>query len=141
MKSELDERSELAKNNKQYLATILYLKDKASLEIEGFGFYEQGDGYMVYKHTGPYALKDFDGKIYRFEDCKVGMKVADDHIYSPAVLNNYKHPFLEYSRSNQTICLGHAKIPREFSKKNLIKAFEIGLGVILQGYTNERNFG
>ena len=91
---------------------LLYISEKGSLEIDGFGFSRMGmtDEYVIYKHTGEYALKDYYGRIYLFPDCRVAVSTIVP--LKPVVLDTYKHPFLEGHDAGQPICLRGFNPPR-----------------------------
>ena len=116
------------------MATILYLADRGSLEIDGFGFARDGEGdqYLVYKRTGEYALRDYYGRLYLFPDCRVA--VSTTARLHPMVLDRYKHPFLFGHEARQDICLRHFLAPKGFSAGNVISALEEGLTTLLYGY-------
>ena len=138
LKNLLKQREELIDTNKGFIATLLYLKDNPSLEIDGFGF---GDTnlYKVYVHTGEYALKDFDGDIYLFPDCKVGVYISN--LTSPLVFDKYKHPFLNDEDKDQFICIRHGSLSSNFTAENIINSLQTALNTIFYGYTNSGDFG
>lgn len=137
----LREREQFAAARRKDIATLLYIGEKGSLEIDGFGFCRIGmrDEYLIYKHTGEYALKDFYGRIYLFPDCRVA--VSTNIALRPLVIDTYKHPFLEGHDSGQHICLRHFSSPREFTAANAIKAMEEGINALLYGYSSRRRNG
>jgi hypothetical protein len=145
MKGQLKEHQDLMEKNRNYIATLLYLKDKNELEIDGFGFFKDkknkvnSGGYWVYVHTGEYALKDFNGKLYLFGDCRVG--VNTNQLDVPHVIDQYSHPFLrDYRMSYQSICIKDRNLSNTFSAGNLIRSLQTGLNTILYGYVKSEGF-
>jgi len=135
----LESRKDFADRNKDQLATLLMIEDRASLEIDDFGFEKDDDSYWVYVDTGDYALRGFDGNVYEFPNAEVGVRTDD--ISSPRILNRYRHPFLPTEDTYQGICLGNASAaPNNFNAENLIESIETGLNIILHGYFNESEF-
>ncbi len=124
-------------------ALLLYLADKGSLEIDGFGFARlprtPGD-YRVYRRTGEYALKDYYGRLYLFPDCRVAVST---HLrLRPVVLETYKHPFLRRHGPGQEICLPQGyQPPFGASAGNIIAALEAGLNALFYGYNPRRRNG
>jgi hypothetical protein len=122
---------------------LLYVAEKGGLEIDGFGFRRIGiglsDEYLIYKHTGEFALKDFFGRLYLFPDCKVGVSTIAP--LRPIVIDPYKHPFLEGDGPDQAICLRSATLPRVFTAGNAIVALEEGMNALLYGYSGRRRNG
>lgn len=137
----LQEREEFIATKRNYIAILLYLAEKGSLEIDGFGFTRIGSStdYLVYKHTGEYVLKDYYGRTYLFPNCRVG--VATIAPLTPIVVDSYKHPFLEGHDSGQAICMRQFKPAREFSAENMINALEEGINTLLYGYSSRRRNG
>jgi|GEM_PF-370054 len=137
----LQEREEFIATHRNYVATLLYLAEKGSLEIDGFGFTRIGasNDYLVYKHTGEYALQDYYGRFYLFPDCRVGVTTIMP--LKPIVVDSYKHPFLEGHASGQVICMRHFKPPRVFSAENIINTLEEGINTLLYGYSSRRRNG
>ena len=141
LRQALREREQFGEAERKDIATLLYIAEKGSLEIAGFGFSRMGltDEYLIYKHTGEYALKDFYGRIYLFPDCKVAVSTIIP--LRPLVIDTYKHPFLEEHDSGQHICLRHFSAAREFTGANAIKALEEGINALLYGYSSRRRNG
>jgi hypothetical protein len=126
---------------RKYLAILLYIAEKGSLEIDEFGFSRMGvtNEYLVYKHTGEYALKDFFGRLFLFPDCRVGVSTIVP--LRPVVIDSYKHPFLEGYEPGQPICLRSFLPPRDFTARNIIVALEEGMNALLYGYSGRRRNG
>ncbi|MGI0015460.1 MAG: hypothetical protein ACREBU_18745, partial [Nitrososphaera sp.] len=91
LRQTLQEREQFVEAERKDIATLLYIAEKGSLEIDGFGFSRMGltDEYLIYKHTGEYALKDFYGRIYLFPDCRVAVSTIVP--LRPLVIDTYKH--------------------------------------------------
>lgn len=125
----------------RYLATLLYVADTGSLELDGFGFSRIGAGpeYLIYKRTGEYALKDFYGRLYLFPDCRVAVSTVPP--LRPIVMERYKHPFLEGHEAGQPICLRGLAPVRPFSPANVIRSLEEGIDALLYGYSSRRRNG
>ena len=126
---------------RRHLAILLYVAEKGFLEIDGFGFSRMGlaDEYVIYKHTGEYALKDFFGRIYLFPDCRVAVSTIVP--LKPVVLDTYKHPFLEGYDSGQPICLRGYSPPKVFTAANVINALQEGMNALLYGHSSRRRNG
>ncbi|MGH7771788.1 MAG: hypothetical protein ACREQA_06080 [Candidatus Binatia bacterium] len=141
LRQTLQEREQFVEAERKDIATLLYIAEKGSLEIDGFGFSRMGltDEYLIYKHTGEYALKDFYGRIYLFPDCRVAVSTIVP--LRPLVIDTYKHPFLEGHDSGQHICLRHFSRSREFTAANAMKALEEGINALLYGYSSRRRNG
>jgi len=125
----------------KYLAILLYLAEKGSLELDGFGFSRIASGheYLIYKHTGEYALKDFYGRLYLFPDCRVAVSTIPP--LRPIVMDTYKHPFLEGHEAGQAICLRDFNPARVVEAAGVIKALEEGINALLYGYSSRRRNG
>jgi hypothetical protein len=138
---ELEDREYWAAAQEQRLAVLLYLAHRGSLELNGFGFtrLRRGQDYRIYKRTGPYALKDFFGRLYLFPDCRVA--VATQGRLRPVVVDHYKHPFLRRQGPGQAICLGPEIQDLTFSAKNVIQALEEGINALLYSYDSRRRRG
>ena len=130
----LAQRERFGKTSREDLATLLFLADQASLEVDGFGFLREreSDDYVIYKHTGEYALRDYYGRLYLFPDCRVAVSTTGR--LRPLVLDRYKHPFLFGDEAGQEICLREFATPNEFSARNVISALEQGLAAVYSGY-------
>jgi hypothetical protein len=135
-------RSEVSSKNKEYIATLLYLQDKPSFELDGFGFQKSGEGrsskYTVYARTGKYALKEFGsrgGYVYLLGDAKVAIQTED---MWPKVLGSYRHPFL--SGGGGRLCIVHYNSPGTFNGPNAIKALTTGLNTMFYGYIRSDSF-
>lgn len=141
LREALQEREQLSKTQRKYLAMLLYIAEKGSLEIDGFGFFRMGmtDEYIIYKHTGEYALQDYYGRNYLFPDCRVGVSTIVP--LKPVVLDTYKHPFLEGCDSRQPICLRGYSPPKVFTAANAINALQEGMNALLYGYSSRRRNG
>jgi hypothetical protein len=132
----------LKKKEVDQRAVMLYLTKKGKLEIGGFGFMEGEDSeYLVYAHTGEYALESRKGKIFHFRDCKVAVPVDSDYIDSPLVIDNYKHPFLQNCEPMQDICIVDGGNGGQPTAKNIIKNIEEGINTLFYGYTLNGHFG
>lgn len=125
----------------EHVALLLYLMDKGTFEVDGFGFQRigSGPGYTVFKHTGDYALKDYYGRLYLFPDCRVA--VVTDRLLKPVVLEKYKHPFLLGFAAGQEICLGNETHAEHFSARAAIEAIEAGIGTLFYGYNSRQRNG
>jgi len=122
-------------------ALLLYLAEEGSLDISGFGFSRMGgaDEYLVYKHTGEFALTDFYGRLYLFPDCRVAVTTVPP--LKPFVIETYKHPFLEGYEPGQIICMHGFDPPRAFSAASAIHALEEGISALFYGYSGRRRNG
>jgi len=120
---------------------LVRLARRGWLEIDGFGLYRvDGTGeYIIYKHTGPFALKDFYGRIYLFPDCRVALSTHG--VLKPRVLEKYKHPFLYRHASGQEICMGDFTLPGKFTPPAAIAVLEAGLNALFYGYDRRRRNG
>jgi hypothetical protein len=138
---ELQDRKHWAGGQEQRLAVLLYLADRGSLELDGFGFtrLRQGQDYRIYKRTGPYALKDYFGRLYLFPDCRVA--VATLGRLRPVVVDHYKHPFLRQHGPGQEICVGPDTQHLTFSAKNVIQVIEVGINALCYSYDSRRRLG
>jgi hypothetical protein len=124
-----------------HLALLLYLAESGAVEIDGFGFSRtgSGEGYVVYKRTGEYALNDYYGRLYLFPDCRVAISTLTG--LRPFVVEHYKHPFLEGHDSGQYICMRNFNPPNVFTAAGAIRALEEGIGALLYGYSGRRRNG
>jgi hypothetical protein len=138
---ELEDRENWAATQETRLAVLLYLAENGSLELDGFGFTRlpKGQDYRIYKRTGPFALKDFFGRLYLFPDCRVA--VATLGRLRPIVVDHYKHPFLRQHGPGQDICIGSESQYLTFSAKNVICALEEGINALFYGYDSRRRQG
>jgi hypothetical protein len=138
---EIEEREHWAAAQENRLAVLLYLAQKGSLELDGFGFSRMRHGreYRVYKRTGPYALQDFYGRLYLFPDCRVAVTTLGR--LRPVVVDHYKHPFLRRHASGQEICVGADKHNLPFSAKNVIQVLEEGINALLYSYDGRHRAG
>jgi hypothetical protein len=138
---ELEDRENWADAQDHRLAVLLYLADRGSLELDGFGFtrLRQGQDYRIYKRTGPYALKDYFGRLYLFPDCRVA--VATLGRLRPVVVDHYKHPFLRQHGPGQEICVGPETQHLTFSAKDVIQALEEGINALCYSYDSRRRLG
>lgn len=120
---------------------LAYVAQRGVLEIDGFGFYriDGTDEYIIYKHTGRYALKDFYGRIYLFPDCRVALSTHG--VLKPRVLEKYKHPFLYRHDLRQEICMGDFTPPRKFTPQAAVAVLEAGLNTLFYGYDRRRRNG
>jgi hypothetical protein len=138
---ELQDRKQWVAAQEGRLAVLLYLADRGSLELDGFGFIRlpQGQDYRIYKRTGPYALKDYFGRLYLFPDCRVAVGTLGR--LRPVVVDHYKHPFLRQEGPGQDICVGADSQHLTFSGPNVIAALEEGLTALFYGYDSRRRPG
>jgi len=141
LKAEVLKREELIDGAKEDLGILLFIEEKGSLEINGFGFIRvgKGDDYLIYKRSGEYILKDYYGRPYLFPDCRVAVPTFNP--FRPLVIEKYKHPFLYAHDSGQEICMTGFKPPQEFSAKNIIQVLEEGFNALLHGYDARRRRG
>jgi hypothetical protein len=141
LREEVLKREQLVDAVKEYLPILLYVGEKGSLEINGFGFTRigMGDDYLIYKRSGEYVLKDYYGRSYLFPDCRVAVPTFNP--FRPVVIEKYKHPFLYAHDSGQEICLTGFNPPQEFSAKTVIQALEEGFSALLYGYDARRRRG
>ena len=130
----LAQRERFREASREDLAAILFLADQASLEVDDFGFLRDGEGddYIIYTHSGEYALRDYYGRLYLFPDCRVAVSTRGR--LHPLVLDRYKHPFLFGHEAGQEICVRQFTAPKEFSAGNVIAALEEGLATLYRGY-------
>jgi hypothetical protein len=141
LEEELYQRERLSDSKKNHIVTLMYIAEKGSLEVDGFGFSRIGssDDYLIYKRTGEYTLKDYYARNYRFPDCRVAVSTMNP--FRPIVLERYKHPFLHAHAPQQEICLRGFKWPEEFSADNIIRLLEEGINALLYGYNARRRNG
>jgi len=141
LRQALQEREQFSEAQRKYPAMLLYLAEKGSLEIDGFGFSRMGmtDEYVIYRQTGEYALKDYYGRTYLFPDCRVAVSTIVP--LKPVVLDMYKHPFLEAHDAGQPICLRGFNPPKVFTAANVINALQEGINALLYGYSSRRRNG
>jgi hypothetical protein len=139
LKQALVTRSEVSSKNKEYIATLLFLQEKRSFEMEGFGFIRNERGstpdYTVYVHTGEYALKDFNGNVHPMGDCKVAISTQN---MWPNVMSPYHHPFL--SGSGGQLCIVGFRPPERFNGENAVSALTTGLDTVFYGYIKKSDF-
>ena len=137
----LQERDRLTEAQRNHVCTLLYIAEKGTLEIDGFGFYRigSGDDYLVYKRTGKYILKDYYGRSYLFPDCRVAVPTMRP--FKPMVLEPYKHPFLRGYSSEQEICMKGFASPDKFTAGNITRLLEEGINALLYGYDPRRRNG
>jgi hypothetical protein len=135
-------RERFSQAKPEHIATLLYIADIGSLEIDGFGFTRnnshQGE-YLVYKRTGDYVLKDYYARSYLFPDCRVAFSTYSP--FMPFVMEKYKHPFLLRHKSGQEICMRDFKPSKERTAKNVIRTLEEGLTALRYGYDSRRRNG
>jgi len=137
----LTERQKLANYPGLYLPLLLAVARQSGLEVEGFGFFRTGSSneYIIYKHTGEYALKDYYGRIYLFPDCRVAVSTLGG--LQPMVLERYKHPFLLGYTARQKICTGDYETTRGFTAEDVIQTLEEGINALYYGYNSRRRNG
>jgi hypothetical protein len=138
---ELREREEFSESKRNHIATLLYIEEKGSFELDGFGFSRIGsrDDYLIYKRTGEYILKDYYARSYRFPDCRVAVSTC--RALRPLVVESYKHPFLIGHAPGQEICISGYNWPQEFTASNIIRLLEEGINALLYGYDARRRNG
>lgn len=138
---EFQDREQFRDAQEERLALLLFLAEKGSLELNGFGFSRIGKTreYRIYKRTGPYALKDYYGRLYLFPDCRVAVSTSGP--LRPVVLDHYKHPFLRRHAPGQEICLRSEMSRLTFSAKNAIQVLEEGINALFYGYDRRRRNG
>jgi hypothetical protein len=141
IEQELREREQISESKRNHIATLLYIEEKGSFELDGFGFSRIGsrDDYLIYKHTGEYILKDYYARSYRFPDCRVA--VSTRGALRPLVVESYKHPFLIGHAPGQEICISGYNWPQEFTASNIIRLLEEGINALLYGYDARRRNG
>jgi hypothetical protein len=141
LQQELCDRERLGESKRNHLATLLYIAEKGSFELDDFGFSRIGsrDDYFIYKRTGEYILKDYYAQSYLFPDCRVAVSTYGS--YRPMVMESYKHPFLIGHAPGQEICVGGYKWPEKFTSENTIKVLEEGINALLYGYDARRRNG
>lgn len=128
--------------NDGHRAVLAFLCQRGALEMDGFGFYRHGsaDEFIVYVHTGDYALQDFYGRVYRFPDCRVAVTTWGPP--RPFVLDRYRHPFLESDGPGQPICFQDSgRWNGEFSAGAVIGGIEGGINALFHGYDRRRRNG
>lgn len=138
----LQGRDQYADLQKKYIALLLFINETGDLELNGAGFFRDGDTpeYYVYVHTGQYALKDHKGRLYLFPDCRVAVPTRGPLV--PYVVEKYKHPFLWGHESFQKICVAERFIPEwKFSASGAIRALEEGINALFYGYNSSRGNG
>ena len=141
LQQELRERERIGEPQRNHIATLLYLAERGSFELDGFGFSRIGsrDDYLIYKRTGEYILKDYYARSYLFPDCRVGVSTAGP--LRPLVVESYKHPFLVGYAPRQEICVRGYNWPDEFTAENIIRILEEGINALLYGYDARRRNG
>jgi hypothetical protein len=141
LEQELRERERIGESKRNHIATLLYLAEKGTFELDGFGFSRIGsrDDYLIYKHTGEYVLKDYYDRKYLFPDCRVGISTAGP--LRPLVIDSYKHPFLVGNVPRQEICVRGYNWPDKFTAENIIRVLEEGINALLYGYDARRRNG
>ncbi len=134
------EQERWAAIRRRYAGLLAYLAEKGSLEMDGFGFTRRAHEYVVYKRTGPYALRDFYGRPYIFPDCRVAVSTSGR--LKPFVIEHYKHPLLRRHGSGQEICMPRDFKPAlSFSAVGVIRALEAGINALYYGYNPRRRNG
>lgn len=138
----LQMRKQFNRMKPEHIATLLYITDTGSMEIDGFGFIRKNPGrkeYHVYKRTGDYILKDYYGRSYLFPDCRVTVSTYSP--FRPFVMEKYKHPFLLDHKPGQEICMKYSKPPDNLTARSIINALEEGLTALRYGYDCRRRNG
>jgi hypothetical protein len=141
LRREIRERERLGGSQRNHIALLLYIAEKGSFELDGFGFSRIGSSndYFIFKHTGEYILKDYYGRSYLFPDCRVA--VSTFRPFRPIVLEYYKHPFLLGHSPRQEICMRNYDWPDEFTAGNAVRLLEDGINALLFGYDARRRNG
>ncbi|MFH1992245.1 MAG: hypothetical protein ABIK98_07515, partial [Pseudomonadota bacterium] len=134
-------REQFRQINQEHVATLLFIAETGSLEIDDFGFLKGGshNEYLVYKRTGEYVLKDYYGRSYLFPDCRVAVSTSGP--FRPVVIETYKHPFLFRHDPGQEVCLQNFTPPDEFNADNVIRVLEEGITALLYSYDARRRNG
>ncbi|MGA8180462.1 MAG: hypothetical protein WB792_10410, partial [Desulfobacterales bacterium] len=135
-------RQQFSRIKPEHIATLLYITDTGSMEIDGFGFIRinaDRKEYHIYKHSGDYILKDYYDRGYLFPDCRVAVSTYTP--FRPFVMEKYKHPFLLGHKSGQEICIKQSNPPDEMTAKHIINALEEGLTALRYGYDPRRRNG
>lgn len=135
-------REQFSQAKPEHIATLLYIADTGSLEIDGFGFTRHNSykgEYVVYKRTKEYVLRDYYGRSYLFPECRVSVSTISP--FRPFVMEKYKHPFLLYHKSGQEICMKNFFPSNEFSAKSVIRTIEEGLTALRYGYDGRKRNG
>ena len=135
-------RLQFSQAKPEHAATLLYIADTGSMEIDGFGFTRKNGyrgEYFVYKRMGEYVLKDYYARSYLFPACRVAVSTYTP--FRPFVMEKYKHPFLLRHKSGQDICMKHFAPPDEFTAENAIRILEEGLTALRYGYNARRRNG
>ena len=134
-------RQRFSQAKPEYIAIMLYIADTGAMEIDGFGFIKSNAdrGYLVYKRTGEYILKDYYARSYLFPDCRVAVSTTGP--LRPIVIETYKHPFLYDHDPGQAICMRSFKPPKQFTANNAITVLEEGINALLYGYDCRRRNG
>ena len=138
---EIKDRERWADAHERRLAVLLWLAQKGSLELDGFGFtrLKRTPGYRIYKRTGPYVLQDYYRRLYFFQDCRVAITTVGR--LRPVVVDHYKHPFLRRHGPGQQICMGPENQNLLFSAQNAIRVLEEGINTLLYSYDTRRRRG
>ena len=126
----------------EHAATLRYIADKGSMEIDGFGFARKNayrGEYYVYKRLGEYVLKDYYARSYLFPACRVAVSTYTP--FRPFVMEKYKHPFLLRHKSGQEICVKHFAPPDELTADNTIRTLEEGITALRYGYDGRKRNG
>jgi hypothetical protein len=141
LRQELCNRERFGESQRNHVAALMYINEKGSFELDGFGFSRLGlrDEYLIYKHTGEYILKDYYARSYRFPDCRVA--VSSYGPFRPLVVETYKHPFLLGHAPKQEICIRGYSWPDQFTAENTVKLLEEGINALLYGYDARRRNG
>lgn len=129
-------------SGKKGAALLLFLKETGFFEMRGAGFFRdrKTSEYYVYVRTGQYALKDYQGRIYLFPDCRVAVPARGPTV--PYVAEKYKHPFLWGNAPFQKICVTEEFVPDwKFSASGAIRALEEGIDALFHGYNARRGNG
>ena len=135
-------RLQFSQAKPEHAATLLYIADTGSMEIDGFGFARKNaykGAYFVYKRIGEYVLKDYYARSYLFPACRVAVSTYTP--FRPFVMEKYKHPFLLRHKSGQDICMKHFAPSSEFTAENAIRVLEEGLTALRYGYNARRRNG
>lgn len=106
-KEKIGEVKEIMKEKgKEFFPVLKYLMKEKSFKTENFGFFEEGNDFIIYRKVkGPYVLKKENkhkkDQYLKFDSCKVGVKLnSPGKVHGPFVMEQrgekrgYSHPFV-----------------------------------------------
>ncbi len=149
LKSDAEYSKSFAKEGLEDLATLLFLQDQKSFDLDDFGFIKkrvfrdeygnkiEGEfsDYTVYVKVPEHALRDFDGEVYLLPKCRVAVDINGSSLSSQFALGKYDHPFLiSEGGYDSEICIGRAKIHGKSLSEKLRGRLEAGKNALLYGY-------